>query len=99
MDTVNRQLVTIVADSVVESRLLADLKECGLKGYSLGHVTGEGVTGDRSLDLTGPNVRIETVVTDQVAQRILEMLAERYLERYAVVTWLSPVQVVRAQRF
>ena len=99
MDRVNRQLVTIVAEAVVESRLIDDVKQCGARGYSLGHVAGEGVTGRGTADLTGPSVRLETVVTDDVAERILALLAEHYFDRYAVVAWITPVLVARPQRF
>lgn len=99
MDTVERQLITIVAEAVVERRLVDDVKKCGAKGYSLSHVTGEGVTGRHTLDLNGPSVRIESVVTEEVAQRILEMLAEHYFERFAVIAWLTPARVARPDRF
>lgn len=99
MDTVNRQLVTIVAEAAVERRLIADVKACGAKGYSLSHVAGEGVTGQRALDLSGPSVRLETVVTDEVADAIIEMLARQYFDRYAVVAWMHPVRVARPARF
>lgn len=99
MNTTLRQLVTIVSESVVEHRLIDDVKACGAKGYSIGHVTGEGLTGHHSLDLNGPSVRLETVVTDEVAQSIMTMLAERYFDRYATVAWTTPVNVVRPARF
>jgi nitrogen regulatory protein P-II 2 len=99
MDTVERQLITIVAEAVVERRLLDDLKACGARGYSVGHVTGEGTTGRHTLDLNGPSVRVESVVTDEVAQAILERLACDYFEHYAVIAWLSPVRVARPERF
>ncbi len=99
MDTVERQLITIVAEAVVERRLIDDVKKCGAKGYSLSHVTGEGVTGRHTLDLNGPSVRIESVVTDEVAERILEMLAENYFDRFAVIAWLTPARVARPERF
>lgn len=99
MDTVERQLITIVAEAVVERRLVDDVKKCGAKGYSLSHVTGEGVTGRHTLDLNGPSVRIESVVTDEVAERILEMLAANYFDRFAVIAWLTPARVARPDRF
>lgn len=99
MDTVERQLITIVAEAVVERRLIDDVKKCGAKGYSLSHVTGEGVTGRHTLDLNGPSVRIESVVTDEVAEHILEMLAAKYFDRYAVIAWLTPAHVARPHRF
>ena len=99
MNTAQRQLVTIVSESVVEHRLVADIKRCGAKGYSLGHVTGEGLTGNHSLDLNGPSIRLETVVSEDVAQAIMTLLAEQYFDRYATVAWTTPVNVLRPNRY
>lgn len=99
MNTADRQLITIVAEAVVERRIIDDVKKCGAKGYSLSHVTGEGVTGRHSIDLNGPSIRLESVVTEEVAQAILEMLARDYFDRYAVVAWLTPARVARPDRF
>jgi len=99
MNTTLRQLITIVAESVIEQKLIDDIKHCGAKGYSLSHVRGEGITGHRSLDLNGPSIRLESVVTDKVAEAILEMLAAKYFGTYAVVAWITPVQVARPDRF
>jgi nitrogen regulatory protein P-II 2 len=81
MNTAARQLITIVAESVVEQKLIDDIKKCGAKGYSVSHVRGEGVTGKNTLDLNGPSIRLESVVTDKVAESILEMLAEAHVAR------------------
>lgn len=99
MNTTMRQLVTIVTESVVEHKILDDIKRCGAKGYSVGHVHGEGVTGNHALDLNGPSIRIETVVTDKVAEAILDMLAEKYFDTFATVAWVTPTQVARPGRF
>ena len=99
MNTAIRQLVTIVSEAVVENKLIDDVKACGAKGYSLSHVRGEGVTGNRSLDLNGPSVRLETVVTDKVAEAILKMLAEKYFEKFATVAWVTPAHVARPDHF
>jgi nitrogen regulatory protein P-II 2 len=99
VNTTSRQLVTIVAEAVVERRLIDDVKKCGARGYSVGHVRGEGVTGKHTLDLNGPSVRLETVVTDKVAEAILEMLAADYFEKFAVIAWVTPVHVARPERY
>lgn len=99
MNTVPLQLVTIISESVVEQKLIADIKSCGAKGYSVGHVHGEGVTGKHSLDLNGPSIRLETVVTEKVAQAIIDMLAAKYFNRYATVAWMTAAQVARPDRF
>jgi nitrogen regulatory protein P-II 2 len=99
MDTTERRVLTVIAEAAVESRLIADIKRLGAKGYSIGHVRGEGTTGSRLHDLNGPSVRLETVVTDAVAEAILEHLAAEYFERFAVVAWVAPAQVMRPGRF
>jgi len=99
METVTRKLVTIVAEAVVERRLVDDVRACGARGYSLGHVRGEGGTGNHSLDVNGPSVRLETVVTDEVAAAILERLAADYFDRFAVVAWVTETEVARPSKF
>jgi nitrogen regulatory protein PII len=99
MNTAARQLITIVAESVVEQKLIDDIKKCGAKGYSVSHVRGEGVTGKNTLDLNGPSIRLESVVTDKVAESILEMLAEKYFDKYAVIAWITVAHVARPDRF
>lgn len=99
MNTAPRQLITIVAESVVEQKLIDDIKRCGAKGYSVSHVRGEGVTGKATLDLNGPSIRLESVITEKVADAILEMLAQKYFDRYAVIAWITPAHVARPDRF
>jgi nitrogen regulatory protein P-II 2 len=99
MNTAERQLITIVAEAVVEQKLIDDIKKCGAKGYSASHVRGEGVTGKNTLDLNGPSIRLESVVTEKVATAILEMLAEKYFDKYAVIAWITPARVARPDRF
>lgn len=99
MQTTERQLLTIVAEAVVEQRLIRDVKRSGALGYSITHVRGEGPAGVSTQDLTGPSVRLETVVTDTVADAILEVLGREYFGRFAVVAWLTPVRVARPERF
>ena len=99
MNTTERQIVTIIAEAAVESRLIEDIKQLGAKGYSIGHVRGEGTTGRLLQDLNGPSVRLETVVTDVVADAILAHLAAEYFGRFAVVAWVAPARVLRSERF
>lgn len=99
MNTTERQIVTVIAEAAVESRLIADIKRLGAKGYSIGHVRGEGTTGRLLQDLNGPSVRLETIVTETVADAILEHLAAEYFGRFAVVAWVAPARVLRSERF
>lgn len=99
METSERHVVTIVAETAVESRLVEDVKRLGAKGYTVGRVRGEGTTGQHLQDLSGPSVRLETIVSEAVADRILEHLATAYFGRFAVVAWVTSARVLRSERF
>jgi hypothetical protein len=49
--------------------------------------------------LNGPSIRLETIVTETVAQAILEMLSAKYFNKYATIAWITPAQVTRPERF
>jgi hypothetical protein len=77
--TESARLVTIVAASELWARLESDLRRLGVKGYTLVDASGRGGHGLRegSLLVTG-NVRVETLVSPEVAHAIFEHLAHTY---------------------
>ncbi len=93
------KLLTIVAEAVLERRLLDELAAAGASGYTLGEVTGAGSRGVRATEFEGKNVRIETLVGPAVADRLLADLAERYFDHYALVVWVTDVDVVRGEKY
>jgi nitrogen regulatory protein P-II 2 len=99
MPKVERQLVTIIVEAAVEHRLIEDVKRLGAKGYSVGRVRGEGRSANHLQDLNGPSMRLETLVTADVSQAILDHLEAEYFDRYAIVVWVNPVNVLRPDRF
>jgi nitrogen regulatory protein P-II 2 len=99
MKTMPLKLLTIVAEAVLEPLLLDDLRRLGARGFSMGKVRGEGSRGVRASDFEGSNIRIETIVSAEVADRILESIAESYFEHYAVIAYISDVEVVRGDKY
>ena len=99
MELTPRTVVTIVAESALESRLIADLQRAGVPGYTVTPAHGAGVRGQREGDIQGGNVRIETVLTRDKALAVLELLKEKYFSHYACVAWLSDATVVRDEHF
>lgn len=99
MKTVPLKEITIIAEALLEDRLLREIRELGAKGYTVGEVRGEGSRGVRASEWEGKNVRIETLVSADVADRILAHVAEHYFEHYAVVAYLSDVEVVRGEKY
>jgi nitrogen regulatory protein P-II 2 len=99
MKTVPLRRVTIVAEHVLEDRLVRELREAGARGHTISEVRGEGSRGVRASEWEGKNVRIETLVAADTADRILERLAERYFPSYAVVAYVDSVEVVRGDKY
>lgn len=97
--TGTRKLVTIVAEAVLAESLIVTLDRIGVSGWTTTDARGRGSRGRRSGEIPGDNVRIETLVGPDTAERILEALAERYFPDYAIVAWVSDVAVVRGEKY
>jgi nitrogen regulatory protein P-II 2 len=93
------RLVTIIGEAVLERRLLAELPRLGATGWSLGRVDGQGSRGVRSTGWEGPNLRLEAVVTAEVADAILDHLVAEYFDHFAIIAYVSEVEVVRGDKY
>ena len=93
------KLVTIVAEAVIEHRLTQDLLGLGASGFTVVEGRGEGTKHLHASDLPGSNVRIETVVQPDVADRILTHLADRYFQDYSIIAFQTDVVVVRSEKY
>ncbi|MFN3425939.1 MAG: P-II family nitrogen regulator [Candidatus Thermochlorobacter sp.] len=99
MKTVSLKLLTIIADEALQRRLIEDVKKLGAKGYTIEKAYGEGDSGGRISPWEGENIRIETLVSDSVADKILAKLSSEYFNRYSIIAYLSDVQVLRGEKF
>lgn len=92
-------LVTIVSERILKDDIVQILKDKGAKGYTITDVKGEGSRGTRVSDFQGRNVKIETVVGRDVGNKIIDTVSEKYFESYAVITYATPVKVVRGDKY
>jgi len=99
MELVERQLVTIVAESALEKRLVQDLNDSGIRGYTVSLVHGAGVRAQREGDLQGGNIKIECVVGEELVTTIFTLLEQHYFPHYACVAWVQPTSVARGEHF
>ena len=100
MDTHNRTLLTVVGESALEKKLVADLEALGAPGWTISDARGRGARGVRSAGWdTEGNIRLEIIGTEELAERIAEHLQQRYYANYAMVCYLSEVQVLRPEKF
>lgn len=98
--TERRKLLTIVAESSVEGRLVADLERLGVSGYTITEVRGKGRRGVRNAgwDQAG-NIRVEVVCDADSAGTIAAHVKATYFEHYAMILFMSDVEVLRSGKF
>lgn len=99
MHTTTLKLVTIVTERILEDRLLRALESLGAKGYTLTQATGKGSRGVRASEWEGPDTRIETLVSPEVADAVVAHVAEKYFEYYAVILYVQDAEVVRGDKY
>ena len=98
MHTVPHRLVTIIAERVLRDRLLDAIHARGATGHTIWDVHGEGSRGVRAAR-GGPSVKIETVVTPDVADRIATHVRDAYFAHYSVIVYLTDVEVLRGSKY
>jgi nitrogen regulatory protein P-II 2 len=99
METVNLKMVTLVAEPVLEEKLTDKLLELGARGFTVTDSRGRGSRGIRASEAPGQSVRIEAVVSAKVADAILEHVSRAFFPNYAVIAWLTSVDVVRGEKY
>lgn len=96
---VTLKLVTIVAERILEDRLLRKILDLGAKGYTLTQAAGKGSRGVRASEWEGPDTKIETLVSEEVAERIVDYVADTYFEHYAVIVYVQDAAVIRGDKY
>jgi nitrogen regulatory protein PII len=92
-------LVTIVAEIALKSRLTKDLTHLGASGYTVTAANGEGPRNRRAGDVDGGNIMIQCLASRELSVKIMNHLEAEYFENYAVVAWVSAVEVIRKERY
>lgn len=92
-------LITVITERLLRDDIIEKMLELGAKGYTLTDATGTGSRGIRASDWEGKNVKIESVVSKEVADKIIAFISKEYFENYAVITYTHPVKVVRGGKY
>ncbi|MBC7670775.1 MAG: transcriptional regulator [Polaromonas sp.] len=93
------KLVTIIAEPVLESRLTMELRQLGATGWTVVEGRGEGSRGIHAAEIPGSNIRIDSVMTHDVAERVVQHIATHYFAEYEVIAYVSDVAVVRSEKY
>lgn len=95
----NLHLLTIVAEEALTATLEMEIQTLGAKGYTASQVSGKSLGNVRDNPWEGENVKIETIVSAVVCEKILTHVKEKYLDRYALIAFHFPVNVIRTHHF
>lgn len=93
-------MVTIIAESVLESAIVKDIKRMGARGYTLVDARGEGARGVRNGDWDqNRNILIQTICGEEVAHTIMDFLYDQYYDDYAIIAYATEIEIHRADKF
>jgi nitrogen regulatory protein PII len=95
-----RKLLTIITETAIEKDLCADLEKLGAHGYTVTDARGKGSRGVReaSWEASG-NVRVEVVCNEETARTLADHLKDTYYANYAMILYLTDVEVLRPAKF
>jgi nitrogen regulatory protein P-II 2 len=99
MSLVPLKLITIVAEKFLKDQMVQKVLELGATGCSYHPTEGKGLREARHDDAFSENFQMKVVCPPEVADSILAYIAEHYFEHYAIVAWVSDVQVMRGKHF
>ncbi len=95
-----RKLLTIVTEAALEHELVREIERLGAHGYTVTDARGKGGRGIRNAGWNlSANIRIEVVCTAHTAHTIATALRERYYDNYAMILFISDVEVLRPEKF
>lgn len=95
-----RKLITIITEAALEHSLIRDIERLGAHGYTITDARGKGHRGVREAGWeTTSNIRVEIVCDATVAAAISDRLRTRYYDNYAMISFVSDVEVMRPEKF
>lgn len=100
METQKIKLVTIITEAVIESLIIDDFDQLDIKGYTIYDVRGKGSHGIRRAEWDqSRNIKIDVIVKQSKADDLFTHLVKKYYKDYAMVAYISEVDVLRPEKF
>lgn|GEM_PF-307018 len=96
------KLVSVVGETVIMEEIAQRALGFGATGFSMIEISnGRGSRSARNVNLTGEakTMKLEFVVSMEIAEKIVKYVSQEYFEDYACIAWLSDVQVMRGEQY
>ena len=97
--------VTIIAERLLQKRLITQIEAAGAKGYTIVEGSGKGEhftrPGDRASVINAFSIiRIEAIFADDAtARKLAEEVTDTHFNEYSGIVYLSPIEVLRKEKF
>ncbi|MBH0110414.1 transcriptional regulator [Salinibacterium sp. NG22] len=100
MQSYHRRLLTVITEAALESTLVRDLDQLNAHGYTITDARGKGNRGVRDAGWeASSNIRIEVVCDAETAEAIASYLQKHYYADYAMILFMSDIDVLRPTKF
>ncbi len=99
MQLESMKLITIIAEKFLKDQMIQKVLELGATGCSYHPTEGKGLREARHDDMFSENFQMKVVCPAEVATAIMTYVAENYFEHYAIVAWVTNVDVMRGKHF
>ncbi|MEL6322961.1 MAG: hypothetical protein AAGJ29_07650 [Pseudomonadota bacterium] len=97
--------ITIIAERLLQKRLIQKIEDAGAKGYTIVDGGGKGEQfvrpGDRASVVNAFSIiRIEAVFADAApARSVARDITETLFKEYSGIVYLSPIEILRQEKF
>ena len=94
------KLVVCVCEEALEALMAPELLAAGAKGYTVMDARGRGARGVRDARwMLSSNVRIEILCQEDVAQRIVDLITNKYSDNFGLIVYVQDVETIRSEKF
>jgi len=100
MKLYNVKLLTITCEILAQKNIIEILKKHEISGYTTYEVDGNGARGIRGQGFKNEkNVKVEIIMREEKLQDIVEEISRTLFADFAIVLYVSDVDVVRIEKF
>ncbi len=100
MKLYNVKMLTIVCEILAQKNIINILEKHNVSGYTTYESEGNGARGIRGRGFKNEkNVKIEVILRETTAEKIIEDILSKLISDFAVIFYMSDVQVARSEKF
>ena len=100
MKLFNVKLLTITCEILAQKNILEILNKHDITGYTTYEVDGNGARGVRGQGLKNEkNVKVEVIMREEKLSDIVEEISRTLFANFAIVLYVTDVDVVRPEKF